>query len=232
MSRSYKTTLETLFHDCFPAEWCIATLQTLNEVWQESRAHCRSGKFGPEEGRDLLSHYCRSRFETELRRLSNKFPGIKGESRPNSRATYNHTFIESSKLVLTASAVPLPTSRPRRAEFRDVYNANGQLELFKSFEEIQEEMEKVYAFILYGPPQANVPSFLNIAFPCKNSNRFVESIPLVQRYPGIISTPVLEEIHIPAPVIQPPQAAPEEKIKKDKKPSIRRLPKRAGEEES
>jgi hypothetical protein len=231
MSPSNKSVLEQLFDDNYPPDWIKGALQILDTSWKESREHCRSIKFGPGESRDLISHYCRGRFETELRRHSSKFPGMTAENRLNTPKTYSHTYIKSGNLVLTASAVLLPNRKPRQAEFRSEYNSNGQLELFKSIEQMQAESKEVYALLLYGPPQAEVPSFLRVAFPSKHWVRYIESVDLMARYPGILSTSVSEEANISMPVLQPPQTSPEEKIQKDKRPYIRRHPKRAGQEE-
>lgn len=224
--------LEQLFDECFPREWSIGAIEMLGKAWQGARSHCRSRIYGEDEGRDLLSHDCRARFETLLRRHSNSFDGITAESQYNKPRTYSHVVIKSRNLVLTASAVPTPRSKPRYADFRWTHNNNGQLDLFKTPEEIEAKQKEVYGLLLYGPPQARLPSFLVVAFPGQNWVKYVESFDLMKKYPGIISTPVSEEEEIAAPIVLPPHTAPEEKIQKDKKPRIRRQPKRVGEEES
>ena len=225
------SSLEQLFEDCYPPGWIIGAIKNLGEAWQGSRSHCRSMIYGEDEGRDLSSHDRRARFETLLRRHSNSFNGITAESRYNKPRTYSHVVIKSRNLILTASSVPTAKSIPRHANFRCTYNGNGQQELLKTAEEIEAEQKEVYALLLYGPPQANTPFFLQVAFPDTLWKNYIESFDLMKKYPGVISTEVSEEIDISTPVIPSPQTAPEEKIKKDKKPFIRRHPKRAGEEE-
>jgi hypothetical protein len=232
MSFGQKSVLEQLFEDCYPADWCVQILQALNDVWRESRDHCRSMKFGADEGHDLLSHYCRARFETELRRISSNFPCMAAESRKNCVRTYSHTYVNSTNsrgesLVLTASAVRRPNDKPRCAEFRSVYNANGQIELFPDNNKPDDTAK--YGLLLYGPPQANSLAFVKVAFPSSHWQKYVEVVDLIARYPGVISIPVPDPVDIPAPALPPIKIAPEEEIQKDIKPRIRPRRKKAEE---
>jgi hypothetical protein len=232
MNVQSKSVTVQLFDDCFPAAWSIQVLTALDALWRESREYCRSMKFGVDEGHDLVSHHIRARFETELRRISEAF-GINAESCKNRLRTASHTCIKAKSpngdsMILTASAVRSCREKPRRADFRHVYNENGQLSLWDDQPEVEDKA--TYGVILYGAPQAHTPSFVTIAFPSIHWKKYVDYIDLTARYPGVVSTSVLEEIEISAPSVQPIHIAPEEDIQKDQKPRIRPRRKSVGEE--
>lgn len=222
--------LQEAFHQSFPEDWSINTLKVVEKAYQRAREHCSPPLFGQDEARDLKSHYCRAVFETEWRRLSNQYPGIKAESRLNRAGNYSHTYVKAGRIFLTASAVTSPENKPRRAEFRDFYNANGQLKLFEPNNATDEE--DIYAILLYGPPQSVAPGFVTIAFPSNHWHTYVERINLLALYPGTISTivPKAEPIEVDEPIIQPIEISPEEKIQEPQQPQIRRFHKQAGEE--
>jgi hypothetical protein len=234
MNVQSKSVTAQLFDECFPEEWCIQVLAALNEVWRESREHCRSGKFGVNEGRDLVSHYIRAQFETKLRRISEPFD-VNAESRQNRRKTASHTYIKASNtngdsMILTASAVRSYKARPRRADFRHVYNLNGQFQLWEPLPQADTSSDPIYGLILYGPPQANAPSFVTVGFPSKHWKGYVERIDLMARYPGVVSTDIPEEIVIPMPALKLMPISPEEDIQKEQRPRIRPRRKSVGEE--
>ncbi|WP_448266403.1 hypothetical protein [Nostoc sp. DSM 114159] len=222
--------LEQAFHESFSKDWCVATLKAVGKAFQKSREHCVPPLFGPDEARDLKSHYCRGVFETEWRRLSNQYPGIKAESRRNKTGNYSHTYVKAGKIFLTASAVTSPENKPRPAYFRDIYNGNGQLKIFEQNNLIDEA--NIYAILLYGPPQSVSPGFVTIAFPSNHWHSYVERINLLALHPGIISTdvPKADPIEVEEPIIQLIGVSPEEKIQEPQQPQIRRFDKQVGEE--
>jgi hypothetical protein len=230
-----KSVLVDQFDQCYPPEWCKAILKAFQEVWYESRNHCRSRLFGEKEGEDLLPHYCRARFETEFRRVTKDLlPESTSESRPNSVGSYSHTFVEAKSpsegaVVLTASAVKNKAKLPRRAKFRCDYNHNGQGDLFDEI--ISKEDNPVYGWILYSHPRPNTAPFFLIAFPSPDSAQIIEKIDLIARYPGIVSMPELDrEESIPMPMSpEVEKLAPVEEIKKTNHPDIRRRKKASGE---
>jgi hypothetical protein len=225
MNSSYCSSLEKLFSESIPEGWCLNILEALVCSYKETNKVCRSPYFGESEARDTRSHYLRGLFETKLRELSANYPGMAAESRPNKRRSYSHTWVKSGNLYLTASSVHTPKGKVRRADFRDIYQSNGQGELFETEKNLQSE-NPIYAILLYGSPQASFPSFLRIAFPSSHWDTYIESIDLIARYPSVISRIVpVEEMQEPSI-----EKLPEEIIQKPQTPGIRRLPKRAGEE--
>ena len=227
------TILQKAFDECFPPDWCIQILKALNTAWIESHEYCRSRKFGVDPGKDVVAHLLRARVETEIFRVSSSFPNIKAESRKNIAKTTSHTYVEAQsndgqRMILTASAVHNPQARPRKAEFRDVLNTNGQLDLFNIQSPIEDNI--VYGLLLYGSPQAVSPGFINIAFPDGKLRRYVESIHLMARYPGIINNPISEENDITPKRPQPVKVAPEEEIQKEQSPRIRPRRKAVGDQ--
>jgi hypothetical protein len=229
-----KSVLVDQFNRCYPPEWCKAMLQVYQEAWYGARDHCRSHVFGEKEGEDLLPHECRARFEAAFRRVSKSFlPESTSESRPNSMRSYSHTFVEvkssSGTMVLTASAVKDKSNLPRRAKFRCNYNTNGQLDLFN--ETTLEEDNTLYGWILYSHPRPNTTPFFLIAFPSPDSTEIIQTIDLMERHPGIVIVPELEqEENIPKPSSpEVEKLAPVEEIKKTNQPSIRRRKKASGE---
>jgi len=228
MSFQPQSQLEQIYAASFSDDWNIATLKALEKAFTKAEGHCRPPDFGPQEAKDLRSHYCRAIFENEWRKLSNKFSGVQAESRLNKGGSYSHTWVQAGNLFLTASSVANPHSKPRQADFRTVYAENGQLNLFGQVQ----PPEAFYAILLYGPPQASSPAFVTIAFPSKQWNTFVERIDLLARYPGVIGTPVLrpEPERVQKPTVQPIRVSPEEKIQAPQKPRIRNPRKKTGEE--
>lgn len=226
-----RSILHAKFEEHYPETWCIKSLEALNKCWTESKAYSRSMFFGPNEGRDLFPHDRRARFEAELRRVSNTFSGIEAESRPNIRRTASHTFVKSigasSNLILTASSVQNPKCKPRFSVFRDQYNTNGQTEIYYGIDGLDkynkaDENNDIYAYFLYGSSDSDIPLFANIAFPSRDSKKYIEVISLIDLYPGIITTTnKSEENDIPVPTVQPIQIAPEEEIQKTSRPQIR-----------
>ena len=233
-SPEMKSVLVDQFDKCCSPEWCKAMLKAYQEACYGARDHCRSHVFGEKEGEDLLPHECRARFEAAFRRVSKSFlPESTAESRPNSMRSYSHTFVEakssSGNIVLTASAVKDRTKLPRSAKFRCNYNTNGQLELFNEI--TLEEDNIAYAWILYSHPRPKIAPFFLIAFPSPDSTEIIETIDLMERYPGIVIVPELEqEETIPKPSSpEVEKLAPVEEIKKTNQPGIRRRKKAAGE---
>lgn len=225
--------LESIFEETFPEGWCIDTLKTLDKAFIKAREHCSPPLFGPTEAHDLRSHYCRAIFETEWRKLSNKYGGVKAESRLNTVRNYSHTWVKAGRIILTASAVASPRNKPRRADFRDVYNDNGQLNLFDQGQITNHLTDKdIYAILLYGPPQAVAPAFVKVAFPSRHWRSYVECIDLLARYSGVISktVPYAETNQVQEPIIKPIHVSPEEQIQEPQKPRIRLRHRQAGEE--
>jgi len=222
--------LEQAFHEFLPEAWCIDTLKALEKAFQKTREHCVPPLFGLDEAHDVKSHYCRGIFETEWRKLSNQYPGIKAESRRNKARNYSHTYVKAGRIFLTASAVTSPENKPRRADFRDVYSGNGQLKLFEQ-DNLTDE-EDIYAILIYGPPQSVAPAFVKVAFPSNHCHSYVERINLLALHPGIISTfvPKAEPIEVEEPIIQLIGVSPEEKIEEPQQPQMRRFDKQVGEE--
>ncbi|MBD2569881.1 hypothetical protein [Anabaena lutea] len=221
--------LEQAFHEVFPKDWCQDTLRAVAKAYEKTMEHCVPPLFGQDEAHDVRSHYCRGIFEAEWRRLSNKYPKIKAESRRNKAGNYSHTYVKSGNIILTASAVPSPAYKPRRADFRDTYNGNGQLGLFE--QDSIADAEDIYAILLYGPPQSVSPGFVTIAFPSNHWHSYVERINLLALHPNIISTiiPEADPIEVKEPIIQPIRVSPEEKIEEPLQPQIRRFNKQVGE---
>jgi hypothetical protein len=226
MESSDCTVLEQVFRESFPDEWGIKVLQALDYAYKETNEYVRSPRFGSSEARDTRSHNVRGIFENQLRIISNQYPGISAESRFNKKKSYFHTWVKSGSLYLTASSVHKPSDKPRPGVFRDIYlnQSNGQLELFETRENLREN-DYIYALLLYGPSQAYIPSFVRVAFPCRNwSKKYIESIDLLKKYPGIIhQVAPIEEMQEPSI-----EKLPEETIPQPQKPGIRRLPKQAG----
>lgn len=224
MSVSYQTVLETVFAESLCDDWCVEILEALAYSYKEAYAHCSRPRFGDPEAHDTRSHYLRGLFETKLREISLQYDGMTAESRSNKTHSYSHTWVKSGNLYLTASAVTSPNSKPRQADFRNIYQSNGQLELFEDQEKADKE-NLIYAILLYGTTQTPQPSFVRIAFPSRHWKSYVESIDLMARYPDTIRTEIpIEETD--EPIVTPRQ--PEEVIQEPQKPRIRPLPKRAG----
>lgn len=214
MISSYQTQYEQQFEKNFPVEWGIQTLQALCSAYEEARAHC-SSRFGDKESRDITSHYCREIFEHEWRKLSSKFPGMRAESKLNKKGTYSHTLISSGNMVLTASSVPTPRSKPRYADFRNQYAANGQLSLF---DKMESDLTIIYATLLFPPPKALVPAFVVVGFPTNDRRTYAERLDFLAMYSSI------EESRESTGQEFPSHHAPVEEIPAPEMPRIRPRP--------
>lgn len=213
-----QTELEGLFCDSVSDEWCQDMLKAVREAYIFAHNNCVKDRLNEANIHDLHSHLLRSVIETELLSISMKH-GMKAESQHNSRKSYHHTVVEAGNIRFTASSVRNSNKMPRYAEFRHLYQSNGQLPLWK--DDIKNEL-LVYAILLYGPSHARLPSFVKIVFPSKHCKNYVESIDLISKYPNIIEGFATEETTYP--IVTPKSI--EETILKPKPLKIRQLPKR------
>ena len=223
MEASYCSRYESIFNESVSDDWCLGILGAIDDSYKETNKFCRYPRFGQQPAHDTRSHILRGFIETRLEEISRDF-GMISESRPNKRRSYSHTWVKAGNLYLTASSVHKPQSKPRQADFRDIYQSNGQGELFDTEKNFQSD-DLVYAVLLYGSPQLSSPSFVRIAFPSRHWTKYVESIDLMARYPDAISRVARTE-EMQEPSIE---KHPEEMIPQPQKPVIRRLPKRVGE---
>jgi len=225
MASSYCSLFETVFNESLPVNWCLEILKAIDDAYKETNKTCRYPRFGEPEARDTRSHYLRGIVETRLKEVSSNYLCMTAESCLNKKRSSSHTLVKSGHLYLTASSVHTPTSKPRKAEFRDIYQSNGQGELFETEKNLQGD-NPIYAVLLYGSPQLYSPSFVRLAFPSHHWNKYVESIDLIAKFPDAISKfAQTEEMQEPSI-----EKLPEEMIPQPQKPAIRRLPKRMGEE--
>ena len=219
MQTSYRSVLEQVFHEDCPVEWQVGMLHALNTAYELTRSHCRPPIFGFNEARDLRGHHIRAKFETEWRRLASSFPGVDGESRPNSKKSQNHTWVKVGRIFMTASSVQSKTQKKLRdADFRSGYSDNGQLSLLETPSHADES--SIYAIFRYGPLQSEVPSIAIVSFPNKNLTDYVEHIDLSELYSGVIQSPGFEDVEeqeepmpadireVPSEIIPEPSAPP------------------------
>ena len=223
MESSYCSQLESVFNDSVCEDWCLGVVGAIDDAYKETNKICRYPRFSEQAAHDTRSHILRGLIETRLEEISSDL-GMISESRPNRRRSYSHTWVKAGNLYLTASSVHTPQSKPRRADFRDIYQGNRQLEIFEAEKNLQSD-DLVYAVLLYGSPQLSSPSFVRIAFPSRHWTKYVESIDLMARYPDAISK-VAQTEEMQEPSIE---KLPEEMIPQPQKPVIRRLPKKVGE---
>ena len=158
---SYCSSLESVFNESVCGDWCLGVLGAIDDAYKETNKFCRYPRFGEQVAHDTRSHILRGLIETRLKEISSDL-GMISESRPNKRRSYSHTWIKAGNLCLTASSVHTPKGKPRQADFRDIYQSNGQGELFETEKNFQSD-DLVYAVLLYGSPQLFSPSFVRIA---------------------------------------------------------------------
>lgn len=223
MESSYCSQYESVFNESVCDDWCLGVLGAIDDAYKETNKFCRYPRFGEQPAHDTRSTILRGLIETRLKDISSDL-GMISESRHNKRRSASHTWVKAGNLYLTASSVHTPQGKPRQADFRDIYQSNGQGELLETEKNLQSD-DLVYAVLLYGSPQLSSPSFVRIAFPSRHWTKYVESIDLMARYPDAISKVARTE-EMQEPSIE---KLPEEMIPQPPKPVIRRLPKRVGE---
>lgn len=223
----HRSVLEQVLHEEVDSEFLVGMLKILGNAYEETRNYCRPPRFGPNEAKDTRGHVLRGHVETGLRRLASDF-GFETESRLNSQRSYYHTLVRIGRILLTASSVNYPSCKPRRADFRNSYAANGQLSFSKNNFDLCSD--SLYAVFRYGPLQAQSPSIATVSFPSEDWKSLLENINLLGLFPGVIQLPILdqEEVQEPIPKIG---AEPEERIQQPEVPKLRRTwPYASGEE--
>jgi len=149
---------------------------------------------------DLLPHVRRAKFERDLRIIA-KRNGLAGVARRNRRKTSYHTRVTAANMILTASAVPTPSTIVRHAEFRETLARDSQLFLFGDPEE--GAGSAYYALYIHGslqtPEGFSLPKlgFANLVFPNRYLSGYVGRVDLLTTY-----VPDRAPVNIPIEEIQ------------------------------
>lgn len=208
----------------------VASLEALDLAYQQTRMHMNN--FTPAEERDLRGHYLRAKFEQAWRENCGGIPNTTADVKSNSRHSYNHSCVRVGRLYLTASAVPNVTAKPRKADFRTTYAADGQLSLLEEPQVFSQDMgDPIYAILIYGPSSSAFPQFAHIACPDRHNNRYVRMTDLLAKYPTVIDFGQSTREEYQEEPIPDIINSPDEQIQEPEIPGLRPTPRRAGAKE-
>lgn len=182
--------IERTYFERFRGDFTGDLLRLIAEQCKNSTAECFT--FYPkEEGFDLLGDVRRAKVESKARLLAEEYPGLTADvrsSRKSGKGNY-HTEIRFNNGFLTIHKVQFPSSRVRKAIYRDSYAQKTSYSLFETVQESEPVPEAIlYAQLKYGVdkkmPQAM--AFAVIDFP-DAKGLVVHSLDLLkmEKYRGI-----------------------------------------------
>ena len=188
------------FIETFPEAALRGIGQALTGAYRQSDDYCQNLSYP--QRHDLCGHLRRALAESNIENLMPLHHGVSVSSPPNNVKSAYHVLVRYEYIYLTISFVESPSTKPRKAVFRDQYALCSQLDLFRPAEPAPND-GALYGVLIHGPVkdyQAH-PAFMYIVFPNKDWTDYVGGyIDLLNRFPELRSTASdVVDIKKPAP---------------------------------
>ena len=188
------------FIETFPEAALRGMGQALIGAYRQANDYCKDLPYA--QRHDLRAHLRRALAEINIQNLMPLHNGISVSSPPNNIKSSYHVFVQYEYIYLTVSYVESPSTKPRKAVFRDLYALSSQLDLFIPSEPPPDE-GALYGVIIHGPAEdhPDSPAFMYIVFPNKDWTDYVGGyIDLLYRFPELRTTSSdVADIKKPAP---------------------------------
>ena len=178
------TELRQIFLKDVPEAVVLDTARCLVRTYAESVAYCRDTFPGP-EAHDLYPIHRRAMFERNWRGRLARYPELEVSVESNASGGCYHTEVRVGRVVMTVSAVEAPFEIVRPAVFRKTLARESQLQLFAEPEEPSDDA-LLYVLLLHGPLGGGLltaPSFIHIAFPDPDCQKYVDRFNLLEYFP-------------------------------------------------